>query len=100
MTINALAADLIMDRTTLGRNILPLERDNLISVEKENRDRRIKVVQLTEAGAARLRTAVKGWVQAQRQFGAAFGAKRTVELRALLHAVAATDFATAISVDD
>jgi DNA-binding MarR family transcriptional regulator len=26
MTINALAAKMVMDRTTLGRNILPLER--------------------------------------------------------------------------
>src|ERR1700747_1913321 len=32
MTINALADGLVMDRTTLGRNILPLERDGLISV--------------------------------------------------------------------
>ena len=30
MTINSLAAELVMDRTTLGRNILPLERDGLI----------------------------------------------------------------------
>ena len=28
--INALAADMVMDRTTLGRNILPLERDGLM----------------------------------------------------------------------
>ena len=34
MTINALAADMVMDRTTLGRNILPLERDGLIAVER------------------------------------------------------------------
>ena len=40
MTINTLAADLVMDRTTLGRNILPLERDGLIAVEKGRRDRR------------------------------------------------------------
>src|SRR6266853_633769 len=33
MTINALAAEMVMDRTTLGRNILPLERDGLIAVE-------------------------------------------------------------------
>ena len=32
MTINALAALLVMDRTTLGRNILPLQRDGLIEV--------------------------------------------------------------------
>ena len=32
MTINALAAVLVMDRTTLGRNILPLQRDGLIEI--------------------------------------------------------------------
>ena len=31
-TINELAAELVMDRTTLGRNIRPLERDGLISI--------------------------------------------------------------------
>ena len=42
MTINALAAEMVMDRTTLGRNILPLERDGLIAVEQGSRDRRSK----------------------------------------------------------
>jgi DNA-binding MarR family transcriptional regulator len=32
MTINALGAGIVMDRTTLGHNILPLERDGLIAV--------------------------------------------------------------------
>ena len=32
MTINTLAALLVMDRTTLGRNILPLQRDGLIEI--------------------------------------------------------------------
>jgi len=50
MTINTLAAELVMDRTTLGRNILPLERDGLITVEKGNRDRRSKELRLTKAG--------------------------------------------------
>jgi len=100
MTINALATNLVMDRTTLGRNILPLERDGLIAVEKGSRDRRSKVVQLTEAGAAGFRAAAKGWTQAQRQFEAAFGAKRTVDLRALLAAVVATDLTAAVGVDE
>jgi DNA-binding MarR family transcriptional regulator len=90
-TINALAADMVMDRTTLGRNILPLERAGFIAVNKGSRDRRSKELRLTEAGAARFRAAVKGWEQAQEQFETAFGANRTVELRALLHAVGATD---------
>ncbi len=94
MTINDLAADLVMDRTTLGRNILPLERDGLIAIERGRHDRRRKEVRLTEAGDARFRAGVKGWIEAQRQFTAAFGGERTAELRALLHAVASTDFGT------
>src|SRR5206468_10958316 len=93
MTINALAADLVMDRTTLGRNILPLQRDGLIAVVKGSTDRRSKELRMTEAGAESLRTAVKGWVEAQTQFEAVFGAKRAAGLRALLHAVAASDLA-------
>src|SRR6202048_790110 len=93
MSINALAAALVMDRTTLGRNILPLQRDGLISVVKGSTDRRSKELQMTEAGAECLRAAVEGWAEAQAQFEAVFGAKRAAELRALLHAVAASALA-------
>lgn len=91
MTINALAGEMVMDRTTLGRNILPLERDGLIVVGQASRDRRSKELRVTEAGEARFRAGMKGWAQAQRQFEKAFGAKRTADMRILLHAVAATD---------
>ena len=95
MTINRLAAEMVMDRTTLGRNILPLERDGLIAVEQGSSDRRSKELRVTKAGEARFRAGVKGWVQAQRQFEKAFGAKRTADMRALLHAVASTDLSSA-----
>ncbi len=91
MTINVLARDLVMDRTTLGRNILPLEREGLIEVVKGRSDRRVKELRLTETGAARLRIGVKGWAQAQARFESVFGGKRTSELRGLLRAVAASD---------
>ena len=91
MTINRLAAEMVMDRTTLGRNILPLERDGLIAVEQGSSDRRSKELRVTEAGEARFRAGMKGWAQAQRQFEKAFGAERTADMRALLHSVAATD---------
>src|ERR1700752_5282309 len=42
LTINALAEELVMDRTTLGRNILPLERERLIRIEPAASDRRAK----------------------------------------------------------
>ncbi|HUZ75208.1 MAG TPA: MarR family winged helix-turn-helix transcriptional regulator [Stellaceae bacterium] len=95
MTINALAADLVMDRTTLGRNILPLERDGLIVVKQGSQDRRSKELHLTEAGAARVRAAVKHWAEAQTQFEAAFGTNRTSDLRGLLRALVATELGSA-----
>jgi hypothetical protein len=76
MAINSLAAQMVMDRTTLGRNVLPLQRDGLIAVQQGRRDRRSKELRLTEAGEARLRAAVKGWSEAQRHFEVAFGTKR------------------------
>ena len=94
MTINRLAAEMVMDLTTLGRNILPLERDGLIAVEQGISDRRSKELRVTEAGEARFRAGMKGWAQAQRQFEKAFGAKRTADMRVLLHAVAATKLGT------
>jgi DNA-binding MarR family transcriptional regulator len=99
MTINALAADLVMDRTTLGRNILPLQREGLIAVVKGRTDRCSKELRLTEAGAERLRAAGNGWLEAQTRFEAVFGANRTVELRALLHAVSASDLGAAADSD-
>jgi DNA-binding MarR family transcriptional regulator len=95
MTINALAAELVMDRTTLGRNILPLQREGLIAVVRGKIDRRSKELRVTEAGAERLRAAVKGWVEAQARFEAVFGADRAAELRELLRAVSASDLGLA-----
>src|ERR1700756_1159387 len=46
LTINALAKQMVMDRTTLGRNILPLERDGLIGVSASVGDGRAKEVYL------------------------------------------------------
>ena len=91
LSINALAKELVMDRATLGRNILPLQREGLVAVVKGKVDRRSKELCLTDGGLARLREAVKGWTEAQTRFEATFGGARTVELRSLLHAVAASD---------
>jgi DNA-binding MarR family transcriptional regulator len=88
MGINALAAELVMDRTTLGRNILPLQRDGFIVIVPGHVDRRSKELKLTKAGAARFRAATARWNAAQARFEKAFGGKRAKALRALLHEVA------------
>src|SRR5258707_9638865 len=64
LTINALADDMVMDRTTLGRNILPLERDRLIRIEPAPSDRRAKELHLTKAGEKRLQAGLEAWAKA------------------------------------
>ena len=92
MTINALAGLLVMDRTTLGRNILPLQRDGLIEVVASDADRRRRELRLTEAGRARHAAALERWSEAQQRFEDVFGDDRAAALRGLLREVVAADF--------
>jgi DNA-binding MarR family transcriptional regulator len=93
MTINALATALVMDRTTLGRNILPLERDGLIEIGASPADRRRRELRLRDAGAEKLSRASERWAVAQTRFDAVFGSERAAALRGLLREVVASDFA-------
>src|SRR6266576_3637313 len=93
LTINALARELVMDRTTLGRTMLPLERDGLIAIKDGTLDRRSKQLHLTRAGTARLVAARKFWSDAQKHFAATFGAERALNLRSELHALVSSELA-------
>ena len=84
-----------MDRTTLGRNILPLERDGLIAVAQGSVDRRSKELRLTDVGLQRLNEAWKYWAEAQAGFDAAFGSRQDSELRTLMRAVTSTELVVA-----
>ena len=94
MTINALAKEMVMDRTTLGRNVLPLERDGLIKIEASASDGRAKQLHLTKAGEKRLLAGREAWERAQARFDSRFGAKRSADFRAMLRAVVASDLTT------
>jgi DNA-binding MarR family transcriptional regulator len=91
LTINALAAELVMDRTTLGRNIRPLQRDGLVAIGAGETDRRRKELRLTPAGSSRFAAAQKEWTKAQADFERAFGARRAKALRVLLEDVASRE---------
>jgi len=92
MTINALANEMVMDRTTLGRNVLPLERDGLIRIETSAADRRAKQLHLTKAGEKRLQAGREAWAKAQARFEDRFGTKRAIDLRAVLRDVITSNF--------
>jgi DNA-binding MarR family transcriptional regulator len=91
LAIHELAAALVMDRTTLGRNILPLSRDGLLEVRPGVADRRARELRLTPAGAEKVRAGVKLWAVAQAKFEAAYGAGRSSELRHLLRRLVVTE---------
>ena len=95
LTINELAKNMVTDRTTLGRNIQPLQRDGWIKIELTASDRRAKKLHLTKIGEQRLQAALKAWSRAQAKFESTFGPKRAADLRSLLQGVVATEFVSA-----
>jgi DNA-binding MarR family transcriptional regulator len=91
LTINRLAEMMVMDRTTLGRNILPLQRAGLIAVVQGTVDRRSKDLYLTNAGKTRLSEARICWAKAQAGFDAAFGRAKDAKLRTVMRSVTSTE---------
>jgi DNA-binding MarR family transcriptional regulator len=64
LSITALAKFIGMDRSTLTRNLAPLERDGLIRVGGEGW-RRSRTVEMSKKGRSRLREALPFWESAQ-----------------------------------
>jgi DNA-binding MarR family transcriptional regulator len=73
-TMGDLAAALVLDRSALARNIKPLERDRLVAVVVDAKDRRSRVVTLTKRGESKLQESTTLWHGAQARFEAVFGA--------------------------
>lgn len=88
-SIQALAAELVMDRTTLGRNIRPLERDGLLQAAPDPADRRSRLLSVTARGAALVVAARPGWIAAQAGFEARYGVEPAAQLQAALQGVVA-----------
>ena len=80
-----------MDRTTLGRNIRPLQRDGLVAIGPGKSDRRRRELSLTPSGTDRFRAAEKVWTKAQANFEQAFGQRRAKALRMLLEDAASRE---------
>ena len=78
--VTRLAGILGMDRTTLTRNLEPLERDRLVVI-RPGEDRRVKLAGITEKGRKTLAAAIPLWWEAQRGIAEGTGAGRWTELR-------------------
>jgi DNA-binding MarR family transcriptional regulator len=88
VTMCELAAAMVMDRSTLGHNLRPLERDALVILKHAEDDGRKRHVELTRKGRALLQRARRLWGQAEGRFESIFGKKPAAELRAVLLSIA------------
>ncbi|WP_036518142.1 MarR family winged helix-turn-helix transcriptional regulator [Nevskia soli] len=83
LTLSELAARMEMDRTTLTRNLGPLQNAGWVEVVR-GKDARSRAVQLTDAGRAAWDKAKPHWRQAQDQLNTALGEETVAELHGLL----------------
>lgn len=83
LSITSLAEELEMERTTLTRNLRPLEEQGLVALAPEARHRS-RVLTLTGAGRAALLKALPLWDAAQRRVKRRLGDQRWPEVQAAL----------------
>jgi DNA-binding MarR family transcriptional regulator len=88
LPLTRLAEVLVMDRTTLTRNLMPLKKKGWVAGER-GPDRRERYVALTRAGRATLDRALPLWHAAQSRVATEFGHARLTALVAELNAVIA-----------
>jgi len=86
-----LATAMVMDRSTLGHNLRPLERDDLLSLRLTITDRRKRHVALTRKGKATLQRARRLWRTAEGRFEKIFGKRHAADLREVLLYIAGND---------
>jgi DNA-binding MarR family transcriptional regulator len=84
VTMRELATAMVMDRSTLGHNLKPLERDDLVILRLSTRDRRKRYVELTKKGRSILQKSRRLWRHAEGRFEKIFGKGPAAELRAVL----------------
>jgi DNA-binding MarR family transcriptional regulator len=94
MSLQSLAAEMVLDRTTMARNLAPLERDGLVTSEAEPRDRRVRRMSITKAGLALMQRAAPAWRAAQSTFETQYGVEAAMALRQDLHRLTASLGAT------
>ena len=80
VSITSLAKLLGMDRSTLTRNLAPLEREGLIRVGEGWR--RSRTVEITKKGSGRLREATSLWERAQGALREKLGIRKWSTIRA------------------
>jgi DNA-binding MarR family transcriptional regulator len=80
ISINQLAKMLVMDRSTLARDLQPLERQGFVSIAISETDNRVRLASITKQGQAVIRLAQPLWLKAQTSIAKIFGEDRLLNL--------------------
>jgi DNA-binding MarR family transcriptional regulator len=88
MTMNELAAALVMDRTTLLRALKPLQRDGLVNSKRSESETRQLILMLSAAGQRKVKEVTRLWQKAQTEFESQVGSARAARMRRDLLALA------------
>ena len=91
VTMCELATAMVMDRSTLGHNLKPLERDDLVVLKLSADDRRKRHVELTKKGRVVLLKSRRLWRHAEGRFEKIFGKQPAAELRGVLLSIAGNE---------
>jgi DNA-binding MarR family transcriptional regulator len=94
-TIGELAEALVIDRGALAHNLKPLERDGLVEIHADPKDRRNRLVTLTAAGRKKIEQSARAWKRAQDSFEKAFGITKSSSLRKALEFIVSDEFVAA-----
>ena len=86
ITVTELADHLMMDRTTLTRNLRPLETQGLVNTRPGD-DKRTRVIELSKKGKNKLEKAIPLWKKAQKQVTEHMGENRFNDFLAELNYV-------------
>lgn len=76
VSVSELGTILLMDQTTVTRNIEMLRKSGYVTITKDNADSRRKTIALTGNGANKLAEALSFWEQAQSQIEKGLDAER------------------------
>lgn len=90
LSITELADIIVIDRTTLTRNLRPLQRDGLVLLS-DGHDNRSKALTITDSGREVLRTAKPLWRKTERSLRRGPGDQDIAQLRVLLGRIMPTD---------
>jgi DNA-binding MarR family transcriptional regulator len=90
LTVNGLAEELGMDRTTTTKNLKPLERRGLLEIRQDEKDARVRRIVLTASGHGVLAEALPYWQAANDAVAASLKGETLACLRSALDTIASS----------